>query len=54
MELYEALFNDLMEFNDYVNIRLINDKLYITPVSVIPKNGKLWIFYTREEMDNLN
>lgn len=51
MELYEALFNDLMEFNDYVNIRLINDKLYITPVSVIPKNGKLWIFYTREEME---
>ena len=41
MELYEQIFNDVMEFNDYVNMRLINDKLFITPISVIPKNGKL-------------
>ena len=51
MELYEEKFNDLMEFNDYVNIRLIIDRLIITPVSVIPKGGKLWIFYTREEIE---
>ena len=51
MELYEQIFNDLMEFNDYVNMRLINDRLLITPISVIPKNGKFWIFYTREELD---
>ena len=51
MELFEALFNDLMEFNDYVNMRFINDKLVIIPISVIPKNGKLWIFYTREGLE---
>ena len=50
MELYEQIFNDVMEFNYYINMRLINDGLVITPISVIPKNGKLWIFYTREEL----
>ena len=51
MELFEEKFNDLMEFNDFVNMSLINERLIILPVSVIPENGKLWIFYTREEME---
>ena len=51
MELYEEKFNDLMEFNDYVNMRLINDRLLIIPISVIPKGDKLWIFYTTEEIE---
>ena len=51
MELYEQIFNDIMEFNDYVNIRLINDRVSIIPITVIPKNGKLWIFYTKEELN---
>lgn len=51
MELYEAIFADVMEFNDYVNMRLVNDRVFITAISVIPKNGKLWIFYTREEVE---
>ena len=50
MELYEQLFIDVMEFNDYMNIRLVEDKILIIPISVVPKNGKLWIFYTREEL----
>jgi hypothetical protein len=49
MELYEQIFTDVMEFNDYVNMGLINDKLIITPICVIPTNGKLWIFYTKEQ-----
>lgn len=51
MELYETLFNDVMEFNDYVNMRLIDANLIIIPISVIPKSGKLWIFYTKEELE---
>ena len=51
MELYEQIFIDVMEFNDYVNMRLINDRLFITPISVVPINGRLWIFYTREEVE---
>ena len=51
MELYEEMFNDLMEFNDYINICLIDDRVIIIPISVVTKNGKLWIFYTKEELE---
>jgi hypothetical protein len=35
MELYDNIFNDIMEFNDYVNMRLIENNLYIIPIIII-------------------
>lgn len=51
MELYENTFKDIMGFNDFVNIRLIEDNIRIEPITVIPKDGELWIFYTEEQFE---
>lgn len=52
MELYEQLFHDLEEFNDYLNIRLIEDHIRIVPITVIETSlGKLKIYYRKEELE---
>ena len=45
MNLYENIFADVIEFNQYVSMRA-DEGVVVTPISVIPTGGKLWIFYT--------
>jgi hypothetical protein len=51
MELYEEVFETVMEFNDFVNIALISEDMIITPISVLKKGAKLQIFYTKESAE---
>lgn len=49
MELYEGIFDRLMDFNDFVNTSLINDYEEVLPITVIPiQNGSYKIFYTKQ------
>lgn len=53
MELYEFT-GTIDEFNDMLNMSLINDRIRIIPISVypLPKNGECRIFYCQEDIDN--
>ena len=41
MEIYEGKFKNVMAFNDYVNIKLINERIRITPISISKESGFL-------------
>ena len=53
MELKEGTFKNLEDFNDYVNIELIENGMRVDAITVLPIGGeKLKIFYYLVELED--
>ncbi len=53
MELKADIFNNLEDFNDYLNTELIKNNMRVEAITVIPLDGdKLKIFYYLFELED--